>query len=112
MSTQDTNTHLSSVIDRDAPADRIVKALSDALTAEEVFRDGSRGPSHRIRVDAAKALLAYRVGTPIQRSEITHIEEKDDSKSMEELLRRSPAMRDSLRKILARVEAPIATIEV
>lgn len=107
MTTQDPNSQLSAVIDRDAPAARIIKALSDALTAEEVFRDGSRGPCHRVRVDAAKALLAYRVGTPIQRSEITHIEEKNDAQNVEEHLRRSPAMRDSLRKMLARAEAPI-----
>ncbi len=41
---RDANRELAKVIDREAPPERIIKALADALEADMANRDGTRGP--------------------------------------------------------------------
>jgi hypothetical protein len=103
---EDPNRALAAEIDQQAPAKRSIKALADALTADQVNRDGSRGPDHRTRVSAALALLQYRVGRPIERSEVISVNlDADAATGLAERLKNSPALRSSLRKMLDQVDA-------
>jgi len=104
---QDSNAQLAAAIDRDAPDERIVAVLADALAADLVARDGTRQPDHRTRLDAAKVLLSYGVGTPIQRSEILTVSADADTEvGLENRLRHSPALRALFRRLLASAEEP------
>lgn len=97
----DPNLALAAVIDELAPAERTISALADALAADQVNRDGSRGPDHRTRVQAALALLQYRVGRPVERSEVISVTvEKDHAADLTERLKSSPALRASLQRLL------------
>lgn len=107
MSTPNPNNSLPTIIDEAAPLPRIIKALEEALVADVVNRDGTRGPDHRTRTDAAKTLLAYRVGTPIQRSESISVNvDADSATGMRERLAHSPALRAMFRKMLDEVGTP------
>lgn len=106
--TSDPNTQLADVIAAEAPAVRIIRALSDALTADQVNRDGTRSPDHRARTAAALALLEYSVGRPVARSEVVNLDATADSAvGMEARLRHSPALRALFRKMLDKVDAAI-----
>ena len=108
MSSQDPNNNLPAVIDKKTPLPVIIAALEKALAADMVNRDGTRAPDHRVRVDAAKTLLAYRVGTPVQRSESVSVNvDADNALGLEERLRHSPALRALLRAALERAESPV-----
>ena len=96
----DPNTTLAQVIATEAPAHRIVKALSDALSADLVARDGTRSPDHRIRCDAAKVLLSYTLGTPVARSEVVSIDATADCEAGLSARLKSPALRAMLRREL------------
>ena len=101
----DPNRSLATEIDRIAPPERIIRALADALTAEQVNRDGSRSPDHRTRTQAALALLSYRIGRPVERSEVVTVNlDADSMTGLRERLKSSPAMRDALAGLLAEVE--------
>ena len=103
----DPNTALSQVIAAEAPADRIIKALSDALAADTVNRDGTRSPHHAVRISAALALLEYSVGRPVARSEIISIDASADaSVGLQDRLRKSPSLRANLRRELDMAEGP------
>jgi hypothetical protein len=98
----DPNRALNAAIDLKAPPERIVDALSAALAADTVNRDGSRGPDHKTRVQAALALLHFRVGRPVERSEVINVNLDADSMSgLRERLAASPAMRQTLAGLLA-----------
>jgi len=103
----DPNTQLAAAIDREAPACRIIKALSDALVADVVNRDGTRGPDHRARTAAALALLEYSVGRPVARSEVVNINADADSEvGLQDRLRKSPSLRSKLRREIEAAEGP------
>ncbi len=107
----DPNNQLAEVIDAEAPAHRIIRALSDALAADVVNRDGTRSPDHRARTAAALALLEYRVGRPVARSEVINIDASADSAvGLEERLRHSPALRQLFRKMLESAEGPAVDV--
>lgn len=79
--------------------EQILLTLRQALVADCVARDGSRQPDHRARLDAAKLLLAYGVGLPIQRQQIeTKVTNNDNEVVMRYL--QSPALRAALRQEL------------
>lgn len=98
----DPNRALNDAIDIKAPPERIIAALADALAADTVNRDGSRGPDHKTRVQAAIALVHFRVGRPVERSEV--ISYKADLPMTLERLKASPAMRQTLAGLLQEVE--------
>lgn len=83
--------------------EQILHTLQQALAADGIARDGSRQPDHRVRLDAAKVLLSYALGLPIQRSEVhqtvTNRTEDDNMRLLE-----SPAVRSMLKKMLAEAE--------
>ncbi len=108
---QDPNSALAAVIDAEAPAHRIIRALSDALSADLVARDGSRSPDHRARTAAALALLEYRIGRSVSRSEVVNIDASADSSvGLEERLRHSPSLRALFRRLLASSEGPAVDV--
>jgi len=101
----DPNAQLAAVIADEAPAHRIIRALSDALSADVVNRDGTRSPDHRARTAAALALLEYSVGRPVARSEVLTVNADADSEvGLENRLRHSPALRNLFRRLLASAE--------
>jgi hypothetical protein len=101
---EDPNHRLAEAIDKEAPPDRIIRALADALSADQVNRDGSRGADHRTRCHAAALLLQYRIGRPVERQEIHQtITTKTEDETMK--LLDSPAMRRAMREMLERAEA-------
>lgn len=99
-------TGLARIIDRLAPTERIISALAGALEADIVNRDGSRGPDHKSRTTAALALLAYREGRPVERSETISVSlDADNAHGVEERLKNSPALRSAFRKMLEQAES-------
>ena len=107
----DPNTQLAAVIDREAPNTRIVAALAAALSADLVARDGTRQPDHRTRLDAAKVLLAYTVGTPITRSEIISVDASADSAAgLQDRLRKSPSLVAKLKMEIERAEGQVLDV--
>lgn len=85
--------------------EQVLHTLRQALAADTVARDGSRQPDHRARLDAAKLLLSYTVGLPIQRTESIAVNlDADSALGLKERLRNSPALRESMRKMLADAE--------
>jgi hypothetical protein len=93
-------------------ADDIASAIHGALKAEvttwETGEDGkkipTKGPDHKLRLEAGKVALSYLVGMPVQRQEIITKEVKSDKEAMDALLA-SPAARDALRKKLDEAES-------
>lgn len=85
------------------PEQRLAQAISEALTAETVNRDGTRSPDYRTRLGAAQLALHYLVGRPVERQAIlTHaINDTDASGDIAERVARSPALREAIEKILA-----------
>jgi hypothetical protein len=91
--------------------EQVAAVLRSALSADTVQRDGSRGPDHKVRIEAARLLLAYTLGTPIQRSEnVTVNLDADSMTGLRERLKASPAMRETLAGLLAEVDR--ASIDV
>lgn len=97
------NDRLAEVIDREAPTERIIQTLADALAADTVNRDGSRSADHRQRVIAALALLEYRVGRPVTRSEVVTVAlDADAALDIDARLAKSPALLANLEAAVAR----------
>lgn len=89
--------------------EQVLHTIHQAMSADTVARDGSRQPDHRTRLDAAKVLLAYAVGTPVARSESVSVSvDADSTADLSERLRHSPALRALFRKILDSAEGPPA----
>ena len=107
----DPNTALAQVIAAEAPAHRIIKALSDALNADVIHRDGTRGPDHRARTAAALALLEYSVGRPVQRSEIISVDATADSAAgLQDRLRKSPSLVAKLKREIEAAEGQVLDV--
>ncbi len=105
---RDANRELAKVIDREAPPERIIKALADALEADMANRDGTRGPDHRTRTQAAALLLQYRIGRPVERQEVISVNlDADSAVGMQERLRQSPSLREALKAQIAAAEEAI-----
>lgn len=105
---------LARALEEEIPESRIARVLSDAMAADIVNRDGSRGPDHKTRLAAAETALAYRIGLPVRREESVVVnlnaEQGDDLK---ERLARSPALRRALAEMLAEVgdRSPVVEAE-
>ncbi|MCB1130172.1 MAG: hypothetical protein KDN05_03525 [Verrucomicrobiae bacterium] len=93
---------LARALEEEIPEARIARVLSDAMAADLVNRDGSRGPDHKTRLAAAETALAYRVGLPIRREESVVVNvDPAGSDDIKERLARSPALRRAFRDLLA-----------
>ena len=99
-STPTINEKLSEAIDQEAPAERIITALANALEADVAAKDGTRAPDHRTRVAAAQLLLNYRIGRPNERPPVKEPETGQQSESLEEKLKRSPALREMYQRMI------------
>jgi len=99
---------LAKVLADEIPESRIVEALSNALTAELVNRDGTRSPDHKTRLAAAETALAYRHGLPVRREETLLVHaDADSTVGLKERLAHSPALRGLMRKLLNEVETSV-----
>ncbi len=97
---------IAEALDREIPATVIAKAIAAGLVAETTTKAGVKIVDHRSRLEAAKLALSYRVGLPIQRTEnVTVALDADSSLDIDERLARSPALREQLRKSLAKADA-------
>lgn len=83
--------------------DAIGETLEALLSAESRGRDGTVQPDHRTRLEAAKLILAYTVGQPIQREH--RIEEQRGKGDGYDDLRRSKSLRAAVRRDLDRLDA-------
>lgn len=96
---------LVEAIARSAPPERLAEVIADALSATITSRAGTREPDTRSQLEAAKLLLAYSVGRPVERVETVNVNlDADSSIGLAERLRNSPALLKSLRAIIEQVE--------
>jgi hypothetical protein len=101
----DPNRALSAEIDHQAPAERIIRALTVALEATTTTRSGTVEPDHRTRVAAASKLLEYRIGRPVERQEIVSVNlDADSALGLADRLKNSPALRQAIRAALDSAE--------
>jgi len=97
---------LAAALAADVPSERLAAVLSDALAATVVSRSGQVLPDTRSRLQAASLILAYQIGTPVQRSESVVVTmDADQSKDTMERLKHSPALREAMRRALAESES-------
>ena len=86
------------------PPERIVSILSDGCAATVVNRNGSIGVDYRTRMESVRLLLLYRLGKPIERSQIV-METRDGNDDDDQMrLERSPALRRELLKRIYQIE--------
>ncbi len=96
---------LAELLADQCPDALIAQALQACLTATQTTRAGTVEADNRIRLEAARLVLAYRHGTPIQRSETIAVSvDADSATGMEQRLAHSPALRAIFRKMLEKVE--------
>ena len=99
---------LAAEIAQAVTGEQIASVLRQSLAADTVARDGTRQPDHRARLDAAKLLLAYGLGLPIQRTESVNVNlDADAGAGLRERLAHSPALRSALRVALEKSEPSI-----
>jgi hypothetical protein len=92
---------LSAAIACEITPERLSRVLSDALAADQVNRDGTRSPDHRIRLAALEIVLAQTVGLPVRREEPINVNlGAEESDKLADRLARSPALRRALAKML------------
>lgn len=95
------------------PIPLIVESLSACLNATTTTRDGTTVPDCRTRLETAKLILGYMIGTPIPRKEALPVpEDSRDGRDLEDLLMQSPTLLKNMKETLARVEARKAAIDV
>jgi hypothetical protein len=96
---------LAEALAAEVPSARLAAVLSDALASTVMSRSGQVLPDTRSRLQAASLILAYQIGTPVQRLESVVVTmDADQSKDTAERLRHSPALRAAMRKALAEAE--------
>lgn len=94
--------------------DKIRQTLEGMLSAEIVSQGGRTRPDYRTRESAVKLLLAYTVGTPVQRQEQVNYNMDMGDLPKEELLQKlaeSPSTREMLQSMLDRAN-DMAALEV
>ena len=102
---------LAAEIAQAVTGEQIASVLRQSLAADTVARDGTRQPDHRARLDAAKLLLAYGIGLPIQRTEsVTVAIDAETGAGLHERLAHSPALRSALQAALDR-SAPTLDVD-
>ncbi len=80
--------------------ERLAVAISEALTATQINRDGTITPDHKTRLQAATLGLAYRHGRPVERQEVVSVNlDAEASIGLEERLANSPALLRNLKAI-------------
>lgn len=111
--TQQNDRSFPEVIAEFIPIPLIVESLSACLNATTTARNGITIPDCRMRLETAKLILGYMIGTPIPRKEVIAAKESSqDKRSFEDQLMKSPALLKDIKEALARVEAPKAAIDV
>jgi hypothetical protein len=97
---------LAQELAENVPDERIAIAISEALTATQINRDGTITPDHKTRLQAATLGLAYRHGRAVERQEVVSVSlDADSSIGLAERLANSPALRKSLRAVLDQVDS-------
>lgn len=101
---------IAEALERQLPAQQVVKAIADALAATAVTKSGVSVIDHRTRLAAAELALRYTVGLPVQRTEAISVNlDADSGIGLDERLAHSPALRAQLAAALARAERKSAT---
>lgn len=103
---------------RRLPPDYLAERVERLINAKRTFRDkaGNVHTEDDVRANEAglKLAYAYQVGKPIERAQIVtkNIAVDESVESMEERLRKSPALRRSLAKTLAKLDSDTTTSSV
>jgi len=95
------------------PSDLIAERIQELVNAVRINKDGNEEPDVRAREAGLKLALSYKVGTPIQRAENVNVNVDVDGNSsvgLKEKFRRSPALREMYRKMLADAETPVVEV--
>lgn len=87
------------------PSSLIAERIRELVNATRINRDGNEEPDVRAREAGLKLALAYKVGTPIARSESVNVNlDADNAVGLADRLRDSPALRAMMRKMIERAE--------
>jgi hypothetical protein len=95
---------IASIAAQIAPG-RIGKVLDAMLDAKRHLKDGTELDDTRTQEAALKLYMAYMIGMPVQRSEsVTVALDADSAIGLQDRLRNSPHLRESMRKMIERAE--------
>ena len=90
------------------PVESIVKLLSELIDAKIITKGGHEIADNRTRLAAATLMLNYLVGRPVERQEIVNVNlDADASLGIDERLRTSPALRQSLKRAIEKAEGVV-----
>jgi hypothetical protein len=94
------------------PVESIVDLLLRLSTAKTYSKSGTEYDDCRTQLAAATLLLNYVVGRPVERQEIVNVNlDADASVGIDDRLRKSPALRESLKRAIEKAEGG-AAVEV
>jgi hypothetical protein len=92
-------------IHRHVNPDIVGQTIASLLSATRTLKNGDILPDTRAQEAAAKLYMSYAVGMPVQRSEVVNVNlDADKGDDLEQRMRQSPAMRESFRAMIARID--------
>lgn len=102
---------LAETLNAKIPSEMLADALFRGLTATTTTRAGAVEQDTRSQLQAASLILAYKVGRPVERSEVINVNlDADSMTGLRERLSSSLAMRQTLAGLLAEVEGGGAVV--
>jgi hypothetical protein len=104
---------LAAALRAEIPETMLASVIAKALSATMISRTGVVESDHKVRLQAAQLALFYQIGKPIERAQIItkDLTERDDPESQRERLRKSPALRRSLARMIDEVDSEASVIE-
>ena len=92
--------------------ERVADLLDELCGATVVTRGGTVLPDNRTRLAATSLVLAYLVGRPVERQEIVSVNlDADSATGLAERLRSSPALRESLKRLIGEAESVAVALD-
>lgn len=93
---------IADALAEELPAERISRAISEALVATQTSRAGVTEPDYRTRLAAATLALSYTEGRPVERQQIiTANATPDESEAdLSQRIAKSPALKAHLLRLI------------
>lgn len=100
---------LLALLSKENAMEAATQAVMSTLTAKRAIWDAKAAKhtlvdDHAIQMKAAELVWAYEEGLPVKRQEII-TGQMDSQETLERQARKSPALRSSLKRLIARVES-------